>query len=386
MSELADLFSANFEAYLHGPALFAALAFIGLGVGILTGLFGVGGGFMVNPLLIVLLGLQETLVAGSTLSFTIGTSAAGVSRHRRLGNVQPKAMVWLLVGALPCVLVGQFLHVKLRGMFGPVRFGLVFRGLYLAALIATMWVMKRGPSQHTNGRSLVQRLPVGPYISLGSGGLDHVSVPGVCLVGGCIGVVLGLLGIGGGVLFVPLLHVAVGLSTHESVGTSLGVILFSSTFGTLLYGLGGHVNLLLVMILLTGSTVGVQIGAWICQRLHSSKLRQYFVYVVLLACILVAGDVAKRAFSEPRAARPADHSTENRATPITGRGYEVGSMGLLKPFHVSPAEAPSRREDCSSGPLTQRVMPPIISAYHDSTRQPLLRTGGVGRPLQRSTS
>jgi len=236
--------------------------------------------------------MGETLVAGSTLSFTIGTSAAGMSRHRRLGNVRGKVVVALAVGALPCVLLGELAHIGLRNLCGA-QFGIVFRAIYLAMLLLTAWVMRRGQAWHVGGKSLVQRAPFGPYIDLGEGH-ERASLPATCAIGGSIGFVLGLLGIGGGVLFVPLLFVAIGLTAHESVGTSLGVVLISSIFGSLLYARGGFVNLLVVMLLLAGSAFGVQVGAWICERLHGEKLQQYFVYVVVFAALLVAGDMAWR--------------------------------------------------------------------------------------------
>ena len=104
-------------------------------------------------------------------------------------------------------------------------------------------------------------------------------------------VIKGLLGIGGGVLFVPLLLVAVGLRIHMAVGTSLAVVVLSSIFGTALYGQSGEVNMLLVMSLLLGSAVGVQIGAWLCRELHAEKLQRSFGYVVLLAAVLVGVDL-----------------------------------------------------------------------------------------------
>jgi len=294
MNELLEVFSLNFDANLQGPVLLVALAVIGLTVGILTGLFGVGGAFLINPILIVLMGMQETLVVGSSLTFTIGAAASGAARHWRMKNVEVKTMLILIVGALPAVLVGQLVHVAMRDALGPAFFAAVFRALYLAVLLVTAWAVYADTGRQVSGKSPLQRMPLGPRVDLSGGDLKHVSLPGLLLVGGGIGVANGLLGIGGGVLLVPLLLTVVGLKAHLAVGTSLGVAGLGSIFGTVLYGRIGNVNLLLVMMLLVGSAFGVQIGAWICQQMHAKKLQRYFACVVLLAVALVAADLAKK--------------------------------------------------------------------------------------------
>ena len=294
MSELFEIFSLDFQANLQGPALLVVLAGIGLVIGVLTGLFGVAGGFLLNPALIVLMGVQETLVVGSSMSFTIGTSAAGAARHWRSRNVDLRATLILVVGALLGVLLGQSAHLRVRDVLEPGRFGILFRALYIMLLLVIAWVVSRGSKRGDGGRSPLQRMPVAPNIALRHAGLPDVSLPGLALVGVAMGVMKGLLGIGGGVLLVPLLLVVVGFNMHMAVGTSLGVVLFSSILGAVLYGRAGHVNLLLVMTLLAGSTVGVQVGAWLCERLHAQKLRRYFACVVLLAVVLLAVDLARR--------------------------------------------------------------------------------------------
>lgn len=291
MKELLELFRMDFNAYIHGPMLLLALVGIGFIVGVLTGLFGVGGGFLVNPLLLVLLGIQETLVVGGSLCFTIGTGAAGMARHWRTKHIDFKAALFLALGAIPCVMLGKYLHMGLRNGLGEAHFAVVYRILYLIILLITAWVVFRAPVGTGKTQSLLQRLPVGPQVDLAGGELIRVSVPGILLVGGIIGLMKGLLGIGGGVLFVPLLLAVVGLQMHLTVGTSLGAVVVSSIFGTLLYGQSGEVNMLLVMSLLVGSAVGVQIGARLCHKLAAKRLQRYFIGVVLVTAIMVAADL-----------------------------------------------------------------------------------------------
>lgn len=299
MSELQHLLSLDLGGVLPNGAalstgvLLGLLVMLGLGIGCLTGLFGVGGAFMLNPLLIVVFGLDETMVVASSLSFTVGTATSGLIRHMRSSNVEFRSMILLGLGAVVGVLIGAQLHVGIKGAMRPAGFNVLVLALYLALLLLTVWTVFRGSSGGEARKSLLQRLPLPPRVDIPAAGLVGVSVPGIFLVGMAIGATNGLLGIGGGVLFMPLLLV-VGLSAHQAVGTSLGVVLFSSIVGTTQYALAGHVNLWLVLSLLAGSIFGVQIGAWINDRLHAKKLRRSFALIVLVAAVIVAADLAKK--------------------------------------------------------------------------------------------
>ncbi len=294
MTALADIAA---EAYLSGPVLLCALAGMGLVVGVLTGLFGVGGAFLATPMLNVLFGIPYATAVGSSLSFTIGTSVSGWSRHARLKNFEPRSMLLLAAGAMIGVLLGATIHGWLEATYGrggSRNYTLIMHAMFVVVLTLTAWLVARGGARARGGLSLLQRVKLPPRIHLKAADLEHVALPGIVAVGLLIGVTTGLLGIGGGVLFVPLLILAVGLTVHQAVGTSLGVVVFSSIIGTVRYGLTGHVNLWIVMSLLAGSTAGVQLGAWICNRLHAKRLRQYFAAIVMLTAVLIAADIVKK--------------------------------------------------------------------------------------------
>ena len=274
---------------LSGPPLLAALVALGLVVGVLTGLFGVGGAFLLNPILLVALRVPEQLIVGSSLCFTIGTGAAGVVRHRGSGNVDGRSTLVLAAGGAVGVLLGAGLLGLLSGL---ANFQTVFRALYVGMLLCVAYLVFREPKPHASGRSPLQRLRLRPRVSLTTAGLSDVSLPGLLSVGLLIGAASGLLGIGGGVLFMPLLLLVVGMKPHQAVGTSLGVVMLNSIVGTVRYGWEGHVSLPLAMVLLVGSSVGVQFGAFICDRIGGRKLRRYFALVVLAAAVMVAVDLA----------------------------------------------------------------------------------------------
>ena len=281
------------EAFLSGPMLVAALAGLGLAVGVLTGLFGVGGTFLLNPVLMVALGMSEPLVIGSSLSFTIGASATGAARHMRGRNVDVRGMLLIAMGAVPGAIFGAFLLKLFYKSLDLRDFKALVRTLYCAVLLLTAWVVFRNQKPHESGKSFLQRLSLPPHVDLLAAGLTQVSLPGLLLAGLAIGIATGLLGLGGGILLMPLLLLVVGMSVHKAIGTSLGVILFSAAAGTIMHGLDGNVSLIMAMTMLAGSSLGVQIGAAICERLHAGRLRRYFAGILLLAAVMTAADLAR---------------------------------------------------------------------------------------------
>ncbi|MBN1555603.1 MAG: sulfite exporter TauE/SafE family protein [Phycisphaerae bacterium] len=292
MSELQAILFPEFSSYLNGPALWASLAGLGLVVGVLTGLFGVGGGFLVVPLLYVLLGIPYPIAIGSSLSFIVGTSAAGLPKHIRAGNVDRKTALILAGGSMIGAVAGDYIQeVLIVCVAGgdEAYFSSIMSVLFIVLLLTTAWLVFRGRREHHSGKTPVQRLPLGPYVNLTGAGLDHVSLPGLLVVGLDVGVVTGLFGVGGGVLFVPILLLLVGLDAHKAVGTSLAVVMLAAVAGTLKKGFGYDVSLLISLCLLLGSSIGAQAGAWLCMKLHAQKLRRAFAAVVLAAAVLLAG-------------------------------------------------------------------------------------------------
>lgn len=273
----------DIHAFLEGPWLLAALTGLGFVVGIVTGLFGVGGAFMITPLLFNMLGVSYTLAVGSSLSFTIGSSSVGWKRHSRLGNVSWGPMLILGVFAVFGTVLGAMLHDGIKTTYSE-WFNQIMNGVFIGILLLVATLVWFGKQGHRDGevrrRSLLQWLPIPPNIRTKSGELENLSFPGLAVMGVLMGVVKGLLGIGGGVLFMPILLLAVGLSMHKAVGTSLGVVLFSSLAGVFIYGGKGEANLWIVMPLLVGSSFGVQIGIWLCQKLHAARLQRCFALLV----------------------------------------------------------------------------------------------------------
>jgi len=272
--------------------LFLVLAVFGLFIGTLTGIFGVGGGFLITPMLITLLGIGSSTAVGSDLCLIVGTSAAGFRRHMRLGSYDLATIFYMAMGAVVGAVLGTLVHQSLKALAGEELFDLLILIFYLPMLLTTAWLVFRGSGTALKGKSLLQRFPIGPRADLKLAGIESISLSGLIGIGLMIGILTGLLGIGGGVLFMPILLLVVGLDAHKAVGTSLGVILFASMSGVISHSVLGHgeshVSLMLAMSLLVTSTIGVQLGAWLCHKLHAGQLRKYFSVVVLVAATVVS--------------------------------------------------------------------------------------------------
>lgn len=286
-------------ACLADPWQMITMIGVGLGVGTATGLFGVGGAFLITPLLNIIFNIPYTLATGSSMPFTIGTSVSAWVKHMRLDNVALKTMTILAGGAICGTILGAKLHICLKTCFGELVFTLVMHGIFILVLVVTAAMVWQNQNMTASGSttSLLAQFPGRPRITIRTAGLTNISLPGLCVLGLLIGVIKGLLGIGGGVLLMPAMLLIVGLTVHQSIGTSLGIVLFSSIAGTIIYGRSGQASLWIVMPLLLGSSIGVQIGVWASRKLHAAHIKKYFSILVLLVAAIITFDFLKKLLS-----------------------------------------------------------------------------------------
>lgn len=268
------------------------LVLFGLVMGVVSGLFGVGGGFVIVPLLNLLFGIPYHVAVGSSLCMTVGTSSTGGLRHWRMGNVGPKGTLILAAGAVSGALLGAMSHEWLRHFLvsdgGTHFYDLMMKGLFISLLLPTAWLVYRGMGDHrAMGKTRLHWWRIPPYIRLRRAGIEGVSLPAFTAIGLVVGYLSGLMGIGGGVFLVPVLMLVAGFPPHVAVGTSLGVVLFSAIAGTIAHGWAGNVDIPIAMALLVGSTVGVQVGVAICQRLKAPNLQRHFALFILAVVLFL---------------------------------------------------------------------------------------------------
>ncbi len=296
MEELCALLAPEFTAYFNGAALYLSLILLGAGIGFLTGFFGVGGGFLTVPLLNIVIGLPYEIAVGSDLSFIIGTSASGFLRQARLGKVEYKAVAGIAGGSILGAVCGDLVQNYL--LFSVAHgsresFDVIMDGLFALLLVVTVILILKGPRKTRGHQALLQRIRWGPAMRLDEPGLDRVNITGMLLVGFFIGLLTGIMGIGGGILMVPVLLILVGLPADKASGTSLGIIFLAALAAVVKKSLGTvpKISLPVTLSLLLASVIGVQLGIKAVQNYNTEKFRKYFSLVIVMAIVLIAVDI-----------------------------------------------------------------------------------------------
>ena len=265
------------------------LALIGVGglIGLVGGLFGVGGGFLLTPILLLKwFGLPDEIVLGSASCHGVGIAAGALRRHLRIGRVDLRLGVSIALGAGLGSYWGSQISSGLAELWsGPqhVTFQLVLRGVLLVVLAFVALAIARPVRAGVDAP--FQRMGPGPHWPV-PGFSDKTFSLSATIVLACLsGLVVGFLGIGGGVVYLPLLVVAVGIQPIYAVRISLVVVLCSAACSTVGYAWRGNVSLTVAMLMIVGSSLGVQVGAMLCQKLHGDRVRKYFALVVVAAMV-----------------------------------------------------------------------------------------------------
>lgn len=290
------------QIVIYGHAV-NALAIIVLGgiIGFICGAFGVGGGFLLTPMLHVVLGIPYPIAIGSNLSQMIGTSTAAFLRHKHYGHVDMKLALTIIIPMLVGVEWGAWILESLKHHPPITIGGHTFPALSLAmnALFATLLIcvaigMAREAYRHLRTdahdiaelRGILQEFTIPPIMSFPDSGVQRLSLVSICIVSGIIGAARGLLGIGG-VFMLPALVYSFGVPTHTAIGVNLVAVLASAIYGGFTHALKGNVDLRLVMLMLVSSTIMAQVGAHITTRARPAELRLAFSGIVLIAALLV---------------------------------------------------------------------------------------------------
>ncbi|WP_136162337.1 sulfite exporter TauE/SafE family protein [Sphingomonas flavalba] len=275
-----------------------ALVIVALGgaAGILAGIFGVGGGFLTTPLL-MLYGVSPTVAAASGVMQVTGASVSGVIAHFRRGGVDVRMGGVLVCGGVVGVMAGAVLF-RLLQKLGQID--ILIALLYVVMLgsigslmardgIRALLAEKRGappPPRARRHHPLVAALPL-RWRFYGSG--LYISPLAPLILGAAVGVLTVLLGVGGGFIMVPAMLYILGVSTRVVVGTSLYQGLFVTAIATMTHALTTHaVDIVLAGLLLIGSVVGAQIGTRIAQKLKPDHLRLFLAILVLAITVRMA--------------------------------------------------------------------------------------------------
>lgn len=260
-------------------------------VGLLSGIFGVGGGFLMTPLLIMV-GIPPTVAAASDSNQIVGASTSGTLAHYRMGNVDFKMGILLLIGGVLGGTLGVQLIKVLRHM-GNADFLIQITYVIMLGGVGTYMFIEslqglRGtvPAAVSNQKEsgwyarMVKRLPWQMHFE--KSGIE-LSILMPLLLGVFVGVLAAIMGVGGGFIMVPVMVYLLRMPMHVVVGTSLFQILFTCINVTIMQANTNHtVDFVLALILLVGSTLGAQFGARISRHLKGDQLKIILASLVLL--------------------------------------------------------------------------------------------------------
>lgn len=288
------------------PVPVLGVALLGIVVGYFAGMFGIGGGFIMTPMLVVLFGVPFPIAVGSGLCQMVGTLLVAMLRHRKLGQGEARFDLLLVPGSFLGVELGARTLTRLSAARSVAVLGrpvplvtLVVESAYVALLA---WVASSYLRAGRGGSSRLGLLRPGPLTRARLGGnidfprvhLRDVSGVAASYIGVCIGFLSGLLGIGGGVALNPVLIYGYGFPIRQMAGTGITVLFGTAVVGTVAHSLRGHVDLRLSLVLLAGGTLAAQFGAVASRRLPASALSRLQALVLASAMAAVTWDLLSR--------------------------------------------------------------------------------------------
>jgi uncharacterized protein len=269
-----------------------AVALLGLAVGVVAGMFGVGGGSLMVPLLSSILGVPLPFAVGVGQFQTIATGVGAFLRYRRAGLAEVR-FDFLLVGggAVGVYAGGRLLHALAR--LGTVDVGgrqmsalsLALTAIYIVLFvsIAAMlwWKYSAESEEHPPEPGPLARLRLPPYLDLPTARLSLVSGPLVAYIGMLAGSLGALLGIGGGILLLPIMLYGYGFRIRSAAGTGIAATVALSSLATAQSALGGHIHLGLALTATIGAGLAAQVGAGLTRKLPGRLLRRGLAVVML---------------------------------------------------------------------------------------------------------
>lgn len=269
---------------------------MGGGVGFLSGLFGVGGGFLMTPLLIFI-GIPPAVAVATEANQIVASSVSGVLAHWRRGNVDFKMGLVLLVGGVLGSSMGVWLFAFLRGighldlvikLSYVVFLGTIGILMFIESARSMLRTRRKAPPKrrtHTWMHGL-------PFKMRFRRSRLYVSALMPLAIGFLVGVLAAIMGVGGGFVMVPAMIYLLGMPTAVVVGTSLFQIIFVTANVTVLQAVNTQtVDVVLALLLLVGAVIGAQVGVRMGTKLRGEQLRGLLALMVLGVCTKIGYDL-----------------------------------------------------------------------------------------------
>ena len=248
---------------------------LGLLAGVMSGLFGIGGGAVMVPLLVLWMALPQHRAHATSLAAIIVTAASGMARFAGGGEVHYAAGIAISAGAV----AGAYLGAQLMHRLSPTRLRQAFA--VLMVVVSLQMLFGFTPDEGTVALS------------------GAVAVIGYLLLGLAAGVLSGLMGVGGGVIMVPAMVLLFGFTQHSAEGTSLLIIIPTAIVGSIRHAKNGYTDWRLGMVLGAGGVIGAWLGASVALTLEADLLQRLFEIFLLLTGVHLLWTTRPRDADDP---------------------------------------------------------------------------------------
>ena len=266
-------------------------------VGILSGLFGVGGGFLMTPFLIFL-GIPPAYAVANEANNILATSVSGSTTHFFKNTLDYKMGLMIVLGGVLGTIIGIITFTYFKGI-GKIDIVISLAYMYILAIIGTLMLVEGlGEIDRAKKKIFFKKKLHSHYWIHGlpfrmrfkkSKLYESIFTP--IIIGLIVGFIAAIMGIGGALILVPAMIYIIGMPTKLIPGTSLFVTIFISAIVTVLHAFNyGSIDLILVSMLILGSIAGVQMGIKIGDYIDSSELKTLLAILLLLVGIAIAYD------------------------------------------------------------------------------------------------
>jgi hypothetical protein len=279
------------------PTMFYGSILVGLLAGLITGVIGAGGGYILTPALMSF-GVKGIMAVGTDQFHLFAKAIIGTTIHRKLGNVNFLLAVWFVVGSFFGVTLGGIIN-RTTYQFNPALSDALISSMYVMVLgilgfySLADWLRLRkkeaaamSAKEATTGFAKeLQSIPWKPRVRFDEDIVmvgRSISVYPVIFCGFIVGLVAAIMGVGGGFLTFPMFVYGLGVSTFTTVGTDILQIIFTTFYSSIFqYAIYGFVFYTVAMGMLLGSLVGVQIGAIVTKMVTGSAIRAFYALTIL---------------------------------------------------------------------------------------------------------
>ena len=288
-----DFYLPIAEVYVSLPFIF----FLSFVVGILSGLFGVGGGFLMTPFLIFL-GIPPAYAVPNEANNILGTSISGSTTHYLKGTLDYKMGFMIVIGGSIGTALGINTFSYFKGI-GKIDTVISLAYMYILAIIGTLMLVESLGEIDKAKKNVIERKKL--HVHYWIHGLPfrmrfpksklYESIFTPIVIGLFVGFIAAIMGIGGAFILVPAMIYIIKMPTKLVPGTSLFVTIFVSVIVTFLHSFNyGSIDLMLVLLLVVGSIVGVQVGQKLGEQIDSSGLKALLAILLLIVGIAIAYD------------------------------------------------------------------------------------------------